>query len=149
MIAIPAKSPADVRMLSFRRGDYIIESLTEYLQQEHIDAALITSGIGSLDICRLHTIKHADLPPEDVHFALEGPIEVSSLLGSVAGGEPHIHVTVHDVENDHVHVGHLEAGSRCCYRVEIGLIIFNGVKTKRVVDPATDLIDIVPEESDG
>lgn len=149
MIAIPAAGQAEVRMLSFRRGDYIIEALTEYLQQQHVDAALITSGIGSLDICKLHTIRHAELPPEDVHFELAGPIEVSSLLGSVAGGEPHIHVTVHDVANDRIHVGHLEPGSRCCYRVEMGLVILNGVKTKRIVDPNTTLIDIVPEETDG
>lgn len=145
MIVIPAKDGVSARMVSFRRGDYIIESLRDYLDQQKIDAALITSGIGSFDICCLHTIRHTDLPPEDVYFTLEGPIEVGSLLGSVAGGEPHIHVTVHDVANDKLHVGHLEPGSRCAYRVEMGLIVLNGVKTKRVVDDQTNLIDIVPE----
>lgn len=148
MIIIPAKDSVSVQMVSFLRGDYIIESLRKYLQQQNINTALITSGIGSLDICRLHTIKHTALPPEDKYFALEGPIEVASMLGSVAGGEPHIHVTVHDVKNDHVYVGHLETGSRCCYRVEMGLIILNEVSTKRVIDPKTKLINIVLESKD-
>lgn len=142
------EAPAGVRtiMVSFRRGDYIIESLREFLRQEGIDAALITSGIGSLDICKLHTITHTDLPPTERYLTLEGPIEVGSLQGSVAGGEPHIHVVVHDTANDVVHVGHLEEGSRCCYRVELGLIVLNGVKTQRVHDPATGLVDITPAE---
>lgn len=142
------EAPAGVRtiMVSFRRGDYIIESLRDFLRQEGVDAALITSGIGSLDICKLHTITHTNLPPTDRYFTLEGPIEVGSLQGSVAGGEPHIHVVVHDTANDVVHVGHLEEGSRCCYRVELGLIILNGVKTQRVLDPATGLVDITPAE---
>jgi len=142
------EAPAGVRtiMVSFRRGDYIIEALKEFLHQERVDAALITSGIGSLDICKLHTITHTNLPPTDRYFTLEGPIEVGSLQGSVAGGEPHIHVVVHDTANDVVHVGHLEEGSRCCYRVELGLVILNGVKTQRVLDPATGLVDITQAE---
>jgi predicted DNA-binding protein with PD1-like motif len=145
MVVIPAKDGVRVLLVSFRRGDYIIESLRDYLQKERIDAALITSGIGSLDICRMHTIKHAGLPPEDVHYKLEGPIEVASMLGAVAGGEPHIHVTVDDVANDHRYVGHLEPGSRCCYRVEMGLIVLQGVKTRRVLDEKTNLTGIVSE----
>ena len=97
-----------------------------------------------MDLCKIHTIEHVNLPPNDLFIDLEGPIEVSSLLGSIAGGEPHIHVTVQDVQNNKVFCGHLEAGSRCCYRVEIGLILFRDVTTQRVVDEATGLIDIMP-----
>jgi predicted DNA-binding protein with PD1-like motif len=130
-------------MISFRRGDLVIEELTKFLEKEGIDAALITSGIGSFDICNLHTITTTGLPPIDRQIRLEGPVEVGSLLGSVAGGAPHIHVVVHEVAKDTVHVGHLEPGSRCCYRVEIGLTVMTGVKTKRLTDQKTGLIDIV------
>ena len=146
MLAIPAPGTVRTMMVSFRRGDYVIEGLQELLKREHVDAALITSGIGSLDICKLHTITNTGLPPEERYLTLEGPIEVGSLQGSVAGGEPHIHIVVHDVAHDRVHVGHLEPGSRCCFRVELGLIILDGVKTKRVTDPQTKLVDIVPVE---
>jgi predicted DNA-binding protein with PD1-like motif len=146
MLAIPAPGTVRTLMISFRRGEYIIEALREFLQQEGVDAGLITSGIGSLDICKLHTITNTGLPPGERYFTLEGPVEVGSLQGSVAGGEPHIHVVVHDVAKDEVHIGHLEPGSRCCFRVEMGLIILDGVKTKRVTDPETQLVDIVAVE---
>jgi predicted DNA-binding protein with PD1-like motif len=143
MLAIPAKAGVETYMISFRRGDLVIEELTKFLEKKGIDAALITSGIGSFDICNLHTITTTGLPPIDRQIRLEGPVEVGSLLGSVAGGAPHIHVVVHEVAKDKVHVGHLEPGSRCCYRVEIGLTVLTGVKTKRLTDEKTGLIDIV------
>ncbi|MBN1936189.1 MAG: DNA-binding protein [Anaerolineae bacterium] len=146
MLVIPAPGPVRTFMVSFRRGDYLIEGLREFLQQEGIDAALITSGIGSFDVCRLHTILNTGLPPEERYFTLTGPIEVGSLQGSVAGGEPHIHVVVHDVANDKAYIGHLEDGSRVCFRAELGLIALDGVKTKRVTDPETHLTDIVLDE---
>ena len=146
MITIPAPNIVRTIMVSFRRGDYVIEELRAFFQKEGVDAALITSGIGSLDICKLHTITNTGLPPEECYLALEGPIEVGSLQGSVAGGEPHIHIVVHDVAKDEIHVGHLEDGSRCCFRLELGLIVLDGVKTRRVTDPETQLVDIVAVE---
>ena len=146
MLVIPATGTVRTMMISFRRGDYVIEELRKMMKKEEIDAALITSGIGSFDLCKLHTITNTGLPPEERYLALEGPIEVGSLQGSVAGGEPHIHVVVHDVAKDEIHVGHLEDGSRCCFRMEMGLIVLDGVKTKRITDPETQLVDIVPVE---
>ena len=144
MLSYQAPGPVRTFMVTFRRGDYIIEELRAFFERERIETALITSGIGSLDVCKLHTITHTDLPPVDRYFSLEGPIEVGSLQGSVAGGEPHIHVVVHDGAGDKVYVGHLEPGSRCCYRVELGVIALDGIKTQRVVDPQTKLVDIIP-----
>jgi len=146
MLTISAPGAVRTMMVSFRRGDYIIEELCAMFKKEGVDAALITSGIGSLDICKLHTITNTGLPPKERYFTLEGPIEVGSLQGSVAGGEPHIHVVVHDVAKDEVYIGHLELGSRCCFRLELGLIVLDGVQTVRVTDPETQLVDIVPVE---
>ena len=146
MLTIMAPGAVRTAMISFRRGDYIIEELRELLQREEVDAALITSGIGSMDICKLHTITNTGLPPEELYLTLEGPIEIGSLQGSVAGGEPHIHVVAEDVANSRVVVGHLEPGSRCCFRVELGLTILDGVATQRVTDPQTQLVDIVIKE---
>ena len=146
MLTIMAPGAVRTAMVSFRRGDYIIEELRELLAKEEVDAALITSGIGSLDVCKLHTITNTGLPPEERYLTLEGPIEIGSLQGSVAGGEPHIHVVAHHVANDQVVIGHLEPGSRCCFRVELGLIMLDGVATQRVTDPQTQLVDIVVKE---
>ncbi|MFN2231995.1 MAG: PPC domain-containing DNA-binding protein [Anaerolineae bacterium] len=146
MLAIPASQGVRTMMISFHRGDYVIEELRKLFAEQGIDAALITSGIGSFDLCKLHTITNTGLPPEERYLTLEGPIEVGSLQGSVAGGEPHIHVVVHDVGQDQMYVGHLEEGSRCCFRVELGLTVLEGVRTKRVTDPETQLVDIVAVE---
>lgn len=146
MLAIQAPGAVRTFMVSFRRGDYVIEELREFFKREGIDAALITSGIGSFDLCKMHTITGTELPPPEGYMSMEGPIEVGSLQGSVAGGEPHIHIVVHDVAKDEVHIGHLEEGSRVCFRLELGVIALDGVKTKRLTDPATGLVDIVPAE---
>ena len=146
MICIKAPGTTRTMMISFRMGDYVIEELRKLFAAEGIDAGLITSGIGSLDICKLHTITGTTLPPGERYFDLEGPIEVGSLQGSVAGGEPHIHVVVEDVKNEKIIVGHLEEGSRCLFRMEMGLIVLDGVKTARVTDPETQLVDVVAVE---
>ena len=143
MITIEAPGAVRTMMISFRRGDYLIEELRALFEKEGIDAGLVVGGIGSLDICKMHTITNATLPPGERFLTLEGPVEVGSMQGSVAGGEPHIHIVVDDIDNDKVYVGHLEEGSRCCFRCEVGVIVLDGVRTKRVHDPETGLTDIV------
>jgi len=143
MIAIPASKGVATYMVSFRRGDLVIEELVKFLEKNRIDAALITSGIGSFDVCNLHTITTTGLPPVDRQMSIEGPVEIGSLQGSVAGGSPPLHVVVQNSSTGTVFVGHLEPGSRCCYRIELGLIVLDGVKTKRLTDVQTGLIDIV------
>ena len=144
MICIKAPGATRTMMVVFPRGDYIVEELRKLLREEGISTALITSGIGSLDICKMHTITNTGLPPEERYFDVPAPIEVGSLQGSVAGGEPHIHIVAHDVANDVVYVGHLEPGSRCCFRMELGLVVLDGVKTESVIDPETRLVGIAP-----
>lgn len=144
MIVIEASQGVRSYMIAFRKGEYVIESLREWLRAHNIDAGLVTSGIGSFDVCRLHTITDLNLPPGERYIDLENrPIELGSMQGSVAGGEPHLHVVVDDVKNGRIYVGHLEPGSRCFARLEMGLIAFSGLRTERRVDPETGLVDIV------
>ena len=89
MLSIEAPGAVRTMMVSFRRGDYIIEELRELLKKEGVDAALITSGIGSFDVCKLHTTTGTRLPPEDRYFTLEGPIEGVHCMGRLPG-ESHI-----------------------------------------------------------
>ncbi len=68
MIVIPADKGYDVALVAFKRGEYILEGLTDYIKEKNVDAGLIISGIGTLDICRIHTIEHTNLPPDDIYF---------------------------------------------------------------------------------
>jgi predicted DNA-binding protein with PD1-like motif len=147
MIVIAAAHGVRHYIIALRRGEYVIEALRAWLREQGIDVGLITSGIGSLDICRLHTITDLELPPGERYLELaDRPIELASLQGSVAGGEPHLHVVVDDVANGQSYIGHLEPGSRCFARLELGLIAFTDVRTARRVDSTTGLIDIVLQE---
>lgn len=147
MNCIQAPGGTRTMLIYLQRGDYVIEELTALFEREGIDAALVVGGIGSLDICKMHTITKTSLPSQDRFLELRGPVEVGSLQGSVAGGEPHIHIVVDDVANDKVYVGHLEAGSRVCYRMELGIVVLEGAKTQRKVDPGTGLVNVVQVES--
>ena len=146
MLAVEAPKGARTLMLYFRRGELVLEELKKFIEKEGINTALVVGGLGSFDICHLHTISHTEMPPKDYFFTLEGPLEVGSLQGTIAGGEPHIHVVLHDTAKDKVYVGHLEPGSRCCYVMEMGLIILDGVRTERRTDPETNLRGIFPAE---
>jgi len=136
-------------LLSFGRGDLVVEELSAFVRSRGINTGLVTAGIGSFDLCRLHTITSTGLPPQERFVTLRGPLEIGSLQGSIADGEPHIHVVLHDVANDAVHIGHLESGSRCCYRIEVGILAFEGTVTRKRMDPTTQLVDIVAEDADA
>ena len=128
-------------MVTFKRGDMIVEQLTEMLRDEGIVMALITSGLGAFDRCNLHVIGGTGLPPVEEFVHLEGPIEVGSIQGTVIGGQPHIHVVVQDVANDKVYAGHLEPDSRVCYRAAVGLVVLADQSSAMGQDPQTGLVN--------
>ena len=74
-------------MVSFRRGDHVVEELRRLFEREGVDAALIASGIGSLDICKLHTITKTGLPSEGVQLSSSPNLEA---LNTVQGVERHV-----------------------------------------------------------
>ena len=85
MISIEAPGAVRTMKISFHRGDYIIEELRELVKKEGVDAALITSGIGSFDVCKLHTITGTGLPPEERYFTPEGPSKWVHCMGRFPG----------------------------------------------------------------
>lgn len=127
-------------MVTFKRGDLLVEQLTQLLRDEGIETALITSGLGAFDRCNLHVIGGTGLPAAEEFIHLEGPIEVGSIQGTVIGGQPHIHVVVQDVANDRVYAGHLEPDSRVCYRAAVGLVILTDQSMRMGQDPQTGLV---------
>ncbi len=88
MISIEAPGAVRTMMISFRRGDYIIEELQKLLKKEGVDAALITSGIGSFDICKLHTITRQTFPQRIAISTLRGPSKWEPCMGQSPAGNP-------------------------------------------------------------
>jgi predicted DNA-binding protein with PD1-like motif len=142
MNAIESPSAVSATLITLSRGEYLLESLRDHLRSRRISTAVICSGIGSLDQANLHTIVGTDLPPEERYFRLEGPIEVTGLQGTVAGGEPHLHVVCRHETTGIVYVGHIENNTRVCYRIELAMLTFEGVHTEWMKH-ANGLVDVI------
>ena len=88
--------------------------------------------------------RHAQDLPHALHHAyrlstqrpdlLEKPLELLSVSGLIADGEPHLHIVVSCGENE-VYGGHLHEGSQVLYLAEIAFLVFNQHKMERQPDP--------------
>lgn len=135
-------SDGDKLLIAFDRGDLVLEGLREVAKAEGIAAAAIISGIGTLDRCQIHWVGGTGLPPKNEFATFEGPLEVASFQGTVIGGVPHVHVCFSDLTR--TYAGHLEDGSRVCYRAEICLQLLPGLDLTTRRHPETNLPQIVP-----
>ncbi len=117
-------------ILSFDRGEKLREGIREKLKELGIKNAVLLSAIGTLEKARFHRIKHTHARPEDEIFEVEAPIELASIDGVVADGEPHFHMVFQDFSR--AYAAHLEDGSVVCYLAEIVLAELKGVELTRV-----------------
>ncbi len=117
-------------ILSFDRGEKLREGIRAKLQELGIKNAVLLSAIGTLEKARFHRIKHTHARPEDEIFEVEAPIELASIDGVVADGEPHFHMVFQDLSR--AYAAHLEDGSVVCYLAEIVLAELKGVELTRV-----------------
>jgi hypothetical protein len=74
---------------------------------------------------------HTDYPPVE-HFEHweDEPLELASIDGIIADGEPHLHAVVSDSEK--AYSGHLEEGCRVLYLAEIVIVEINSLNLTRV-----------------
>lgn len=121
-------------MLIFDRGELLLEGIQEAVRREGIQSAVITGGIGSLTNLNCHVIASTGLPPVDNTIEATGAIELGSVQGTVVGGDPHIHVIASNCDTKETYIGHLEPGSRVCYRAEVSLTVLDGVHLERYGD---------------
>jgi predicted DNA-binding protein with PD1-like motif len=116
--------------LSLEPGDLVLESIKELIQTEKIKDAVVVSAVGTLDQYRIHYVTTTGYPPQNrfEHWK-DKPLELASINGLIADGEPHLHVVVSDSEK--AYAGHLEEGCRTLYLAEIVIIEFKGLNLKR------------------
>jgi len=114
-------------------GDYVLESIVDFLQKENVKDAFVASAIGTLDRCKLHMVTTTGYPPKE-HFEYweNKPLEMASVNGVVANGKPHLHVVVSDSEK--AYAGHLEQGCRVLYLAEIVIVEVRSMNLARVRD---------------
>ncbi|MBS7614526.1 DNA-binding protein [Candidatus Bathyarchaeota archaeon] len=117
-------------VLSLEPGDYVLESIKEVVKKEKIRDAVVVSAVGTLDLYRIHYVTTTGYPPQNKfeHWK-DKPLELASINGIVANGEPHLHIVVSDSEK--AYAGHLEEGCRTLYLAEITIIEIKGLNLKR------------------
>jgi uncharacterized protein len=114
-------------------GDFVLESINEFIKKEKISDGVIVSGIGTLDNCTYHMVMTTGFPPVDKFFEVKDtPMELSALSGIIADGMPHIHMAFSDPEREYT--GHLENGCRVLYLCEIVIMELKGMNLTRITN---------------
>jgi len=126
--------PTQVVIVALEPGEMLLESIREAIARHDIRNGVVVSGIGTLRTCHMHYIEHTDFPPKDRFFRLVKPLELVSVSGLIADGEPHLHIVVSCGETE-VWAGHLEPESEVAYLAEIAILKFNDLAMVRRTDP--------------
>jgi predicted DNA-binding protein with PD1-like motif len=113
--------------------ELLLESIQAAIDRERVRDGVVLSGIGTLKTCTLHAITGAGLPARDELFTLTGALELLSVSGIIAGGEPHLHAVVSERENA-AQGGHIEPGCRVAYLAEIAILCCNEMPMIRQTD---------------
>lgn len=104
--------------LRLDKGDYLLESIEEFIKQNKIQDAVVVSGIGTLDHCVMHMVMTTGFPPVEHFEKMDNkPLELSAISGIIANGIPHLHMVVSD--NKVAYSGHIEKGCRILYLGEL------------------------------
>ncbi|MCL2771819.1 MAG: DNA-binding protein [Oscillospiraceae bacterium] len=120
-----------VHVLRIDRGEYLLESIENFIASKNIRNAAVVSAIGTLDYCVMHMVGTTTLPPVDEFVKWEDkPLEITSIDGVIADGSPHLHMTVGDRE--HAYAGHLEHGCRVLYLAEVVIGELDGFDFYRI-----------------
>lgn len=107
-------------ILKLEQGEYLLESINALIKEKNIANAVIVSGIATFDRSVLHMISTTDYPIQTyIDRRTDVPLEVVSIDGFIADGDPHIHCTISD--RHCAYAGHVLEGCRILYLGEIVL----------------------------
>ena len=133
MNVLSCDAGTELVVVALAPGEMLLESIQEAIAEKDVRNGVVISGIGTLKNLRMHYILHTSFPPEDKIVNIERPLELVSVSGIVADGEPHLHVAV-SCAQDEVWCGHLEPGSEVAYLAEIATLKCNDLDIARRLD---------------
>jgi uncharacterized protein len=111
----PNASPMIVHMIRLRPGDDLKKSVEGYVATNNIEAAVIVSCVGSLNVASLRFANRPEATP------VAGKLEITSLVGTLAKSSgAHLHLTVADGDGI-ARGGHLMDGSLVYTTAEIAI----------------------------
>jgi uncharacterized protein len=112
------------------RGDLLLESITDTIKKYNIQDGAVLTAAGSLQECTFHGVSTLDPKPVDKFITRKEPMEILSVNGIIAAGEPHLHMTLAAVGGG-AFGGHLENGCKVLYRAELTIARFSGTRLSR------------------
>lgn len=123
----------EVVTINIEPGEMLLETIREALKKHSIKNGVAAPGIGTLKSYHLHHVKHCDFPSSNRFFAIERPLELSSISGIMANGEPYLHVVV-PYADEETYSSHLEDSSQVLYLAEVTILVFNDLQMTRHFD---------------
>ncbi|MBN1524050.1 MAG: DNA-binding protein [Spirochaetales bacterium] len=124
MEIIKGKTESTLIFIRFDPKEDLMDGLKKIIEQEHIAAGVVLSGIGCFAKCRIHQVDVSETPDllnrKQAYRELSGGWEIGSIQGIIADGEPHLHVTLS--EGDKTVSGHLEPGSIVFTLIELSIL---------------------------
>lgn len=122
----PAVFPAKVSQVYRIRLDKdagLLESIATVIQKHGIKDGAVLTAVGALATCTFHGVGGGKTKVDE-------PMEINSLGGVIANGEPHIHVMLTNAKRG-AFGGHLENGCKVGNRVELTIAQFSGEALER------------------
>jgi uncharacterized protein len=116
-----------IHVLRLRPGDDLLGSIRAYVKQNHIQAAVLLSSVGSLTQA---SIRYANQPEAHIHT---GHFEIVSITGTVEEGGEHIHLSIATGQGNMIG-GHLMTGCKIYTTSEVTLAELVGVRFARETD---------------
>jgi uncharacterized protein len=116
-----------IHVLRLRPGDDLLGSIRAYVTQNHIQAAVLLSSVGSLTQA---SIRYANQPEAHIHT---GHFEIVSITGTVEEGGEHIHLSIATGQGNMIG-GHLMTGCKIYTTSEVTLAELQGVRFTRETD---------------
>ena len=120
---------AELYRVRLDRGDLLLETIERVIQSNGIADGAVLTAAGSLQECTFHRVKSIAEKPEDEFITVKEPMEILNINGLIAGGEPHLHLTLSGARG--AFGGHLEKGCRVLYRAELTIARFSGTPLAR------------------
>ena len=120
----------EIIRLRLDRGDLLLESIAGAIQKHNIQDGAVLTAAGSLQECTFHGVESLAEKPRQKFTTRKGPMEILNVNGLIAGGEPHLHMTLSDPSGP-AFGGHLEKGCKVLYRAELTLAKFSGTALAR------------------
>lgn len=118
----PAKV-SQVYRVRLEKDAGLLESITSIIQKHGIKDGAVLTAVGALATCTYHGVGGGKQTVAE-------PMEINSLGGIIANGEPHIHVMLTNAKRG-AFGGHLENGCKVGNRVELTLAQFSGDALER------------------